>query len=60
MMMIRVSTSTSTLGVVAQKKAKGASGQVIATRRTVDAFLDRAMSADEVDKSNIRLLRYVL
>ena len=52
--------STSMPGVVVRKKAKGASGQVIATKRTMDAFLDRAMSTDEVDKSNIRLLRYVL
>jgi hypothetical protein len=52
--------STSTLGIVVQKRAKGASGRVVGTKQTVDAFLDRAMSTDEVDKSNIRLLRYVL
>jgi hypothetical protein len=54
--------STSMLGgaSVVPKKAKSASGQVIAMKRTVDAFLDRAMSTDEVDKSNIHLLRYVL
>lgn len=47
--------STSTLGIVVWKKAKGASGQVIATKRTMDAFVDRAMSTNEVDKSNIHL-----
>jgi hypothetical protein len=51
--------STSTLGIVVQKKPKGASGQVIAMNRTMDAFLDRVMGTDEVDKSNIHLLRLV-
>jgi hypothetical protein len=44
-------TSTSTLGVAVRKGAKGASGQVIAMKRTMDAFLNRAMSTDEVDMS---------
>ena len=45
-----------TSGPVVQKKAKGSKGQVVATR-TVEAFLDRAMSTEEVDKANIRMLR---
>jgi hypothetical protein len=46
----------------AQKKARGPAGQVVVTKKGktsgLDAFLDRAMSPDEVDRANIRLLRY--
>ena len=45
-----------TSGPVVQKNAKGSKGQVVATR-TVEAFLDRAMSTEEVDKANIHMLR---
>ena len=54
--MIQVSDDES-----AQKRAKGSRGQVIAMKKTntagIDTFLDRAMSVEEVDKANIRLLR---
>ena len=46
----------------AQKKARGPTGQVVAMKKGktsgLDSFLDQAMSADEVDRANIRLLRY--
>ena len=47
-----------TPGPIVQKRAKGSKGQVVATR-TVEAFLDRAMSTEEMDKANIRMLRFV-
>ena len=44
-----------------QKKAKGPSGQVITVKKgRMDAFLDRAMSVEEIDKANIRMLRQVV
>ena len=50
---------TSGSAVTIQKKAKGSKGQAVATW-TVEAFLDRAMSTEEVDKANICMLRLVI
>ena len=60
---IQVSDNEETPGAgPAQKKARGPTGQVVVTKigktSGLDAFLDRAMSPDEVDQANIRLLRY--
>jgi hypothetical protein len=44
----------------ANKKQKSSKSQTIATKRTMDAFVDRNMTAEETDKSNIRLLWFVI
>ncbi|KAG6804895.1 hypothetical protein H0H92_001799, partial [Tricholoma furcatifolium] len=41
-----------------KKKGKGALGQVIAVKHGgMDAFVDRAMSEEELNRVNVRLLR---
>jgi len=45
---------------VASKKAKVSSdGGAVTTKRTLDAYLERPMTEDEINKSNVRLLRCV-
>ncbi|KAF8230599.1 hypothetical protein L208DRAFT_1077347, partial [Tricholoma matsutake] len=48
----------------AQKKARGPTGQVVVMKKGktsgLDAFLDWAMSPDEVDRANIQLLRFLI
>jgi len=45
---------------VASKKAKvSLDGGAVTTKRTLDAYLERPMTEDEINKSNVRLLRCV-
>jgi hypothetical protein len=45
----------------AQKKVKGPGGQVIAMKKGgMDAFLDRVMSVEEINKANVQMLRQVV
>ncbi|RDB15798.1 hypothetical protein Hypma_003642 [Hypsizygus marmoreus] len=46
--------------IPAGKKAKGTAGQAVERKRPLDAFTDRAMTADELNKANVRLLRFLV
>ncbi|KAF8162668.1 hypothetical protein B0H34DRAFT_624996, partial [Crassisporium funariophilum] len=44
----------------ASKKAKSSQGSMVETKQSLDAYLDRAMTKDEQDKANIRMLRFFI
>jgi hypothetical protein len=47
-----------TTTALTSKKAKTSDGEAVVTKRSLDTFLERAMTNGEKDQSNVRMLRY--
>ena len=61
---IQVSDGGSEVEIVdsgsAEKKKNNNSGEVVAVKHPIEAFLDRSMSVEEMDKSNLCMLRCIV
>ncbi|KAF9455584.1 hypothetical protein BDZ94DRAFT_1179705, partial [Collybia nuda] len=42
----------------AMKRAKGLSGKAVVPKGAMESFIDRAMTVEEVNRANVRLLRF--
>jgi len=61
---IQVSDGGSDIEIVdsgsAEKRKKNNSGEVVAVKHLIEAFLDWSMSVEEMDKSNLHMLRCIV